>query len=76
MKVYVLTCINEEAEIVLLELFQTHAQARERMIESFNAECEELNNTGRLDYEHAGPESASCGNSEYYYWWKIHSREL
>ena len=76
MKVYVLTCVNECSEIVSIDLFLTHAQARSRVEENFQAECEDLEKRRHLDYEKIEHSNAECGDSEYYYSWEIHTREL
>lgn len=79
MKIYILTCVNEDAEIVSIDLYKTHALAQASMAEQYYDERSDFEGRGfDLDSEHdyLTDNTASTGTETLYYNWNIYEREL
>lgn len=78
MKIYILTCVNEDGDVVGVYPFVDKAKAFFTMDAQYRAERREFEENGTLDPDHDYLEDnmASAGNDRYYYVWQIHEREL
>lgn len=78
MKIYILTCVNEDGDVVSVEPFMSRDMAYATMGAQYRAErreCEEYE-TLDPDYDYLEGNKAAAGNDRYYYVWQIHEREL
>lgn len=78
MKIYILTCVNEDGDVVGVYPFVDKTLAFFTMDAQYRAERREFEENGTLDDDHDYIEGnmASVGNDRYYYVWQIHEREL
>ena len=78
MIVYILTCVNEDGDVVSVEPFVNHDLAFATMHAQYRAERREFEENETLDDDHdfIKGDTASAGNDRYYYVWKIFEREL
>ena len=78
MKIYILTCVNEDGDVVSVEPFKTRALANATMCAQYSAERREFEEEETLDPDHDFIEGnlAAVGNDRYHYVWQIHEREL
>ena len=73
MKVFILTCINEESTLVSANAYRTREEAQIAMKTAFYAEKIDFEERGRLDYADLKENKAAVGNDEYCYVWDITS---
>lgn len=78
MKIYILTCINEDADLVYCQPFWYLAEAQNTMKEMYEAERREFESNERLDddYDVLSHKFAVIGNCDYHYNFRIDEREL
>ena len=76
MKIYILTCINENSELVSAKAYYDLLVAQSLMRKEWTVECSDFESNGRLGYHELRDRSASCGNEEYGYIWNITEAEL
>ena len=78
MKLYILTCVNEDGDIVGVYPFVDKALAFYTMDAQYRAKRREFEENWTLDDDHNYIEGnmAAVGNDRYYYVWQIHEREL
>lgn len=78
MKIYILTCVNEDGDVVSVEPFKTRESANATMCAQYSADRREFEEHETLDPDHDFIEEniASTGNDTYYYVWQIFEREL
>ena len=77
MKVFVLTCINESCELVMMKVFKTIHLARAEMIEDYNAELEDAGGEDACDFFKLGFDTACVEKDhEWKYFWQISSDEI
>lgn len=77
MKIYVLTCVNHNADIEELFVFASFDDAKARMEEDWAYECEEFKKCGAVDFfSSINMFRAQCGAGNQVLNWRIHSREL
>lgn len=78
MKIYILTCVNEDGDVVGVQPFTNQYLARATMDAQYMAERREFEENGTLDDDHDYIEGnmAAVGNDRYHYVWQIHEREL
>lgn len=78
MKIYILTCVNEDGDVVGVQPFTNQYLARATMDAQYRAERREFEENGTLDDDHDYIEGnmAAVGNDRYHYVWQIHEREL
>lgn len=78
MKIYILTCVNEDGDVVGVYPFVDKALAFYTMDAQYRAGRREFEENETLDDDHDYIEGdmAAVGNDRYYYVWKIHEREL
>lgn len=78
MKIYILTCVNEDGDVVSVQPFKMREMAFAVMAEQHDAERREFDENEALDPDHDYLEDnmASVGNDRYYYVWQIFEREL
>lgn len=78
MKIYILTCVNEDGDVVSVQPFVSRELAFYTMDAQYRAERREFEEDETLNPEHDFIEGniASAGNDRYYYVWQIHEREL
>ena len=85
-KIYLLTCVNEECEVVSVSLHPTIAKAKKQMKAEYKAEVEDLIASGFIE-EGEDPEDYGCdlsdksavigwGCFDSTYKWAIHEEEL
>ena len=78
MKIYVLTCVNENSDVVSVELFPTKDKARAAMLEQFESEKTDAEESGfEIDDYFSGTEDTTAGilYGETQYKWKITESE-
>ncbi len=73
MKIYILTCVNEEGRVVSAEPFKSFADAAGAMRREYYAEAEDYDEENR---GYVADTTAFVGNEEYRYFWQIHETEL
>lgn len=78
MKIYILTCINENAELVYCRPFCSLPEAQEEMEDRYEAERSEFLLSKSLDddYGRLEPMYATVGNFNYHYNFQIVEEEL
>ena len=78
MKIYILTCVNEDGNVVSVQPFTNQELARATMDAQYRAERREFDENGALDDDHDYIEGnlAAVGNDRYHYVWQIYEREL
>lgn len=81
MKLYVLTCINEDLEIVNQEVFLNHGDAHGKMFDEFNRERSAMQSNEDEDYivqDEFFYDNATLvyGEQPYQYEWKIREVEI
>ncbi len=78
MKLYILTCVNEEGDVVYVQPFVNRDLAHATMSAQYNSEREKyiFNENLCEDRDFYGDIEASVGSEEVYCYWKIHEREL
>lgn len=78
MKIYILTCVNEDGDVVDVCPFVDKAMALYTMDAQYRARRREFEENETLDPDHDYIEGnmAAVGNDRYYYVWQIHEREL
>lgn len=77
MKIYILTCVNENGDIVSVQPFKARELAFANMATQYYAERKEFERDGTLDgHDDIDEDSAVVGNDRYYYFWRIFEREL
>lgn len=78
MKIYILTCVNEDGDVVFVQPFTTHELAHATMDAQYRAERRDFEEDETLDDDHDFIEEniASAGSDTYYYVWQIFEREL
>lgn len=78
MKIYILTCVNEDGDVVWIEPFMSRDMAYATMDAQYRAERVEFKENETLDPDHDYLEGnmAAAGNDRYHYVWQIHEREL
>lgn len=78
MKIYILTCVNEDGTVLVVRPFITHELAQATMDAQYRAERREFEENETLDENHDYilAYQAATGNDRYYYVWQIHEREL
>ena len=77
MKIYILTCINEESTLVSCEVYKMLLSAQADMICSAMSERDEFEKIGRPgNYCNIKDMSASVGDEEYCYIFNITEKDL
>ena len=77
MKIYILTCINEESQLVSCKAYKSLDLAQAEMICQAMSERDEFEKIGRLgNYCDIKDMSAACGDKEYCYVWNITEDEV
>ena len=78
MKLYILTCVNEEGDVVYVQPFVSRNSALATMSAQYNSERKKyiFNENLCEDRDFYGDDEASVGSEEVYCYWKIHEREL
>jgi len=78
MKIYILTCVNEDGDVVDVQPFVNRAVAEAAMDAQYRAERREFEENETLDDDHDYIEGnmAAAGNDRYHYVWQIYEREL
>lgn len=78
MKIYILTCVNEDGDVVLVEPFKKRESANVTMCAQYIEKRREFEENETLDPDHDYLEGnmAAAGTDRYYYVWQIHEREL
>lgn len=78
MKIYILTCVNEDGDVVDVQPFVNRDLAFATMDAQYRAERREFEENETLDDDHDYfyKDAACVGNDRYYYLWNIFEREL
>lgn len=77
MKIFILTCINENSELVYAVAHRTLSEAQSKMREHARVESEEFADLGRPgNYCNVSEMSSACGDEEACYVWDITEQEL
>lgn len=78
MKLYILTCVNEDGDVLVVEPFVDKTLAFYTMDAQYRDERREFEENETLDDDHDYIEGnmAAVGNDRYHYVWQIHEREL
>lgn len=77
MKVFVLTCIAQDGELISVELFRSIVLAHEAMVSRHEQDKEQRNERDiDDDYTWVHERCACCGNEEYYRYYEITEAEL
>lgn len=78
MQLFILTCINEEGVIVSLDVHMSMHEAHWAMVDSHNKEVEEFKRSGHYSdtFDYMDQNSATAGDDEMHYRWKIYIREI
>lgn len=76
MKIYILTCINENSELCFCKAYRTKEEAQLALLNQYNTEKEQWCTGGNLDYEEITFDGAAIGNEAYCYVWDITEDEL
>ena len=72
MKIYILTCINEESQLVSCKAYRSSDEAKIAMVNQAVAERQEFRKADRPgQYLHPGDTSTAVGDEEYCYIWNI-----
>ena len=75
MKIFILTCVNENSELCSCKSYRTREEAQVAMLNQFNNERGNWT-FGNLEYEEIDNNGAGIGNEGYCYEWKITEDEL
>ena len=78
MKIYILTCVNEDGDVINVEPFISRDLAYATMDAQYRAERRGFEENETLDTgrDYIEGNMASTGNDRYYYVWQIFEREL
>ena len=78
MKLYILTCINEDATLVYCQPYSCRVDAENAMEEMYEAERKEFEANERLDedYDQFTSKYAVVGNCDYHYDFQITECDL
>lgn len=77
MKIYILTCINEEGSLVSCKAYHTSDEAKIEMINQAVAERREFQKADRMgQYFKPGDMKTAVGDEEYCYLWNITEDEV
>ena len=71
MKIYILTCVREDGELVFAWAFRTKADAQENLKINFDARKHQFESETSLGYAHLKKNSAALGDDYQAYIWKI-----
>ena len=73
MKVFILTCVDENCDLIFCKAYRSPKEAKDEMTLQFNEKKAE---PSRIDYANINDASADIGNEYYGFVWQITEDEL